>query len=348
MADVKLDARRARAAPRGGVVDRAVGWLEGSPGTGVAGVIGAAVVLGLAGHLASWLSGETPVGEPRPELLFPLPFLAYFLTLIVVLDSVARSAFEEFRPALDEPPETIERLRADLTSIPDLAAAIAIIASVILNAASGQDATGATAEPPVTGTVLAALWFITISALGLLIAHTLGQLRQVRRLLARIAMVDLLDPGPINAFSRLTAATAGGILTIGVLFAVVDAIDPSSDTNWAGIVAELVFALIGVAFFVLPLRGVHRRLSAEKGRLLGEVNARLRLTHARIHRMVDADDLGRADDLQKTDAALLAERDLYLHLSTWPWSTGTFRALASAVMLPIFIGIILRVLSRVI
>jgi len=40
-------------------------------------------------------------------------------------------------------------------------------------------------------------------------------------------------------------------------------------------------------------------------------------------------------------------RSIY-HLSTWPWSTGTFRALVSAVMLPIFIGVVLRLLSRVV
>ena len=78
------------------------------------------------------------------------------------------------------------------------------------------------------------------------------------------------------------------------------------------------------------------------------MNTPLRLTLDRIHGMVDADDHGRADELQKTEAALLAERDLYLHLSTWPWTTGTFRALASAVMLPIIIGVVLRLLSRVI
>jgi hypothetical protein len=63
--------------------------------------------------------------------------------------------------------------------------------------------------------------------------------------------------------------------------------------------------------------------------------------------MVDADDLSRADDLQKTQTALLAERDLYLRLSTWPWSTGTFRGFLSAVMLPIFIGVVLRLVSNV-
>ena len=344
MVGSELEVRAAPAVPRRGIVDRAIGWLEGLPGPAVPWIIVAIVVLGLGGHLASWLSGETPIGEPRLELLFPLPFLAFFLTLIVVLDSVARSAFDEFRTSLDETGETIGRLRADLTSIPDIPAVIAIVVAILINNLGGSDGDGAPAEPPLTGVVLTASWTITISALGLLLLHTLRQLRQVRRLLARVARVDLLDPGPINAFSRLTAATAGGILTIGVLFAVVDAGDPSS----YGIGIELAFALIAVAFFVLPLRGTYGRLSAEKGRLLGEVNARLRLTLERIHRMVDANDLHRADQLQKTEAALLAERDLYLHLSTWPWSTGTFRAIASAVMLPIFIGVVLRLLSRVI
>jgi hypothetical protein len=107
-----------------------------------------------------------------------------------------------------------------------------------------------------------------------------------------------------------------------------------------------VIAAIAIAFFVLPLRGMHGRLAAEKGRLLGDANARLLLVVDRIHRMVDADDLTRADQLQKTEQALLAERDLYLHISTWPWSTGTFRGLLSAVMLPIFIGVVLRLATR--
>jgi hypothetical protein len=199
-------------------------------------------------------------------------------------------------------------------------------------------------EPPATGIVLAAVWFVTNAALALLVVHTLRQLRQVGRLQAMVERVNLFDPGPINAFSRLTAATAGGILAIGVAFAVVDSSDPSS----VGIAVEAVIAMIAIAFFVLPLRGMHGRLAAEKSRLLANANSRLQLVIDRIHRMVDADDLARADELQKTEAALLAERDLYLHLSTWPWSVGVFRGLVTAVMLPIFIGIVLRLMTRVI
>jgi hypothetical protein len=343
MAETELQARAVRAAPRVGIVDRAVTGLEGLPGPAALWIVAAAAVLALVGHLASWVSGETPVGEPRLELLFPMPFLAFFLTLIVVLDSVARSAFDEFRASLDETEETIRRLRADLTSIPDVPAAIAIAVAIVINNAGNSGEGGGFTEPPLTGIILIIFWTITVSALGLLLLHTLRQLRQVRRLLARVARVDLLDPGPINAFSRLTAATAGGILSIGVLFAVVDAGDPSS----YGIGVEILFAVIATAFFVLPVRGIHDRLAAEKARLLGDANARLRVTLDRIHAMVDADDLGRADELHKTQSALIAERDLYLRLSTWPWSAGTFRGFASAVMLPIFIGVVLRLLSNV-
>jgi hypothetical protein len=65
VAEVELDARSAPAVRHGGIVDRAFSWLESLPGTAVPWIIGAAVLLGLAGHLVSWLSGETPIGEPR-------------------------------------------------------------------------------------------------------------------------------------------------------------------------------------------------------------------------------------------------------------------------------------------
>jgi hypothetical protein len=80
--------------------------------------------------------------------------------------------------------------------------------------------------------------------------------------------------------------------------------------------------------------------------LISGANARLKTVQARLHQAVDTDDLSRADGLQKSQAALLAERDLYLHLSTWPWSQGTFRGLASAVVLPVLLGVALRVIGR--
>jgi len=345
MTEGELTARTIGPAVHRGVVDRAVSGLERLPGTAVPWIVAGVIVLALAAHAASWIAGEAPFGEPVPELLLPTPFLTYFLVLIVVLDGVAHSSFDDFRVSLDEPADLIERLRADLTSIPDIPAVVAIVLWAVIVNGGGGESDGGFVGQPITGIGLSVLWFLTNIALALLVVHTLRQLRQVGRLQAMVARVNLLDPGPINAFSRLTAATAGGILAIGVAFAAAgDSDDPSS----FGIAIEVVIAMIAIAFFVLPVRGMHGRLAAEKGRLLENANSRLQLVVDRIHRMVDGDDLSRADELQKTQAALLAERDLYLHLSTWPWSTGLFRGLVSALMLPIFIGIVLRLLTRVI
>jgi hypothetical protein len=96
-----------------GIVDRAIAGLERLPGTAVPWIVVGVAVLDLAAHAASWIAGEAPLGELRPELLLPMPFLTFFLLLIVVLDGVAQSSFDDFRVSLDEPADVIERLRAD-------------------------------------------------------------------------------------------------------------------------------------------------------------------------------------------------------------------------------------------
>src|ERR687887_105016 len=95
-------AAEATGPPRhGGIVDRIFRWVEALPGTAIPWIVGAVVALELLAHLTTWAAGETAVGEPRPELIFPGPFLAFFLLVIVVLDGVARSSFDDFRPSLD-------------------------------------------------------------------------------------------------------------------------------------------------------------------------------------------------------------------------------------------------------
>jgi hypothetical protein len=50
--------------------------------------------------------------------------------------------------------------------------------------------------------------------------------------------------------------------------------------------------------------------------------------------------------LHDTLASLIAERELIAKLSPWAWSVGTIRGFASALVLPIVIWTITRVLER--
>ena len=330
------------------VIDRAVRWVERLPGTGLPWIIGGSLLLGVLAHVPSWRNGELRVGTLILDAFFPVLFMAFFLGLIDVLDRIARGAFADFRVALGVPPQDADRLAVELTSIPDRQAlATTVITTLVIGAGYAVDPGSSLGEAPLPSSLQVtstALWLPANIAVALVLLHTLRQLRLVERLHAMAAHVDLLQPGPTHAFSRLTAATAVGILIVGILFAAPEA----SGTSTFGLLAGLAFTALAIASFGLPLAGMHGRLADEQARLMGEVNSRLRIVLAGIHQTVDSDDLGRADQLQKTQSALLAERDLYSRLSTWPWSTGTFRGLASAILLPIVIGLTLRLLTRVV
>lgn len=119
---------------------------------------------------------------------------------------------------------------------------------------------------------------------------------------------------------------------------------PSQTTAY--LVPESGVTIIAVLAFVLPLRVMHSRLSAEKEALQADDQTRLKAVLGRLHEAVESDNLTRADQLEKTLNAVLAERELLNRLPTWPWTTGTFRGVASAVLLPIVIFILTRAIDR--
>ncbi|MEX2547246.1 MAG: hypothetical protein WD830_05590 [Chloroflexota bacterium] len=70
-------------------------------------------------HLVAWMTRATPIGRPEPEVILPAPMFAYFVWLLHTLNRVARSAFDDFHPALGDNAHERERYRFMLTSIPD-------------------------------------------------------------------------------------------------------------------------------------------------------------------------------------------------------------------------------------
>jgi hypothetical protein len=56
--------------------------------------------------------------------------------------------------------------------------------------------------------------------------------------------------------------------------------------------------------------------------------------------------LARMDVLTKALSGLIQEREMVKRLSTWPWDTGTLRAVAASVALPVILFLITRYLER--
>lgn len=333
-------------------LDRLIGWIARLPGP----VWAAYVVLGLASitlsNAQAWASGQLAVGVFDPALVFWGIFLVALLATVAYLDTVAGAAFDAFRPALDQPEDELRTMRYGLVVLPARPAWLLTIFTVVITPAYYlADPVGAEIVGlDTTGLVLRTISEAFSSAILLLIVYQLiRQMRMVDAIVATAPRVDLFQPGPLYAFSKLTSRTAIALaILIGTssLVALPDTLNSSALLLWAPwLIGIPAFAVVA---FVLPLMGMHGRLVAEKERLQGDVEQRLKVFLVGVNQDVDAGDLARADAQNKTMATLLQQRDLLARLPTWPWSPGTFRTIVTAIFLPLIIFLVQRLLAQVV
>jgi hypothetical protein len=94
------------------------------------------------------------------------------------------------------------------------------------------------------------------------------------------------------------------------------------------------------------LWSAHRRLAEAKELALAGLAAEKERTRSRLHQAVDAGKLERVDPLHKVLGALQSEAAEVAKVATWPWSPGTLRNLAGAVLLPVVLWLIQFGLGR--
>ena len=326
----------------------ALGRLPGSPVLWFA-LLG--VVAGLIYHVISWTIGRISPGQIDSSAGFWGFLLFAELWTAAHLERVASAAVDATRPALRLEAAAFDRLRYELAIAPARPAAIAlVVAGVVTTLQYVIDPEGSSIaglSVPLVATAFLAQLFI-VGIFFVLLLQLVRQGRLIRTTLDRSAIVDPFLPGPLSGFSRLTSQV--GIIIVGLVTAATF-VTPIPDVGIAFVVSALPYVVIPPAIalltFVVPLYGLHTRLETEKDRLQGEAEHRLKAVLAELNRDVDARDLTRADGLNKQLGSLLQQRDVLAKLPTWPWSTNTFRAVITAILLPITLFIIQGVLSRV-
>lgn len=332
-------------------LDRFGAGLERLPWGADAWYVGLAVVTAVGAGAIATIPGLAPTGQTVWTQVYYALFLVAMLWLIHSLDGAASGALESFRRALTIDERGADELRYRLTVIP---ARGALVLTAVGYGATILQYVAAPEASRIGGLSASGLAIRTLTeglgaTLFLILAyHTLRQLRAVDRIHRLATRVDLFQPAPIYAFSRLTSRTAIGltVLTSSTFVGDPDTLTKSSVFVLIPWVAGTV-AIAAVAF-VVPLRGMHARVVAEKQRLRDAVGQRLTATIGELHAAVDAGDLPRADGLNKMLASLIAERDLIDHLPTWPWRPGTAGALVSALLLPLGLWLITRLLGTIV
>ena len=337
-------------------VDRLVAWLDRLPGPAWLTYLALGAIGIVVGNAISWLEGD-PLTLTVYWSVFGL-FPVAELRLIRHLDRVAADALQTFRPLLNPAEAPFAELERRFTTLPAGPAAIFTIAWVGFGL--GADLQDPAAHRLVGIEPLPAILILGIEVAinGLLGAYLLKATRHfldVARIHREAPRIDLFEPAPLYAFSRLTSQTAVGILFLAAVL--VPSLAPtyfSSDadvaaTTRAGFVSMIVGMIVAAtAMFVLPLYGMHRRIVIEKERLQTASGARLTAVLAELDHDVTSGDLTRADGLNKLLASVLAERDVLVRLPTWPWQAATLRAFVSALILPVLVYVLARAAERVV
>jgi hypothetical protein len=342
-------------------LDAIVGAIERLPGsTWFAYVVLTGLAFAFVAVEAS-LSSRGLFGQDPAYFAYAFGFV-YMLAAYHFLSRGALSAWDSFRPATACNDAQAARWRTELSTTPARTAAVlygsAVIAYLVLLAWSPQgfDLVGHQPAFVAMRVLSEAFWLAPLSWMVVYLIYR--QTRIVSQLHRSVVRVDLLQPGPLHAMSRLTARNSIALLVIQLFLIFVPLPNVSESARLALALVVLPFIAVSVAAFVLPLRGMRSLLEQERDRRTATVASRLDATLSMIHEVIDEETSGtrdaessrlaqvRIDALNKALTSLLAERDFVGRLSTWPWNTSTLRAVASAFALPIVLFLLTQALER--
>ena len=178
---------------------------------------------------------------------------------------------------------------------------------------------------------------------GVFAYHTIHQLRLVSRIYAMSSHINLFRPDPLYTFSGLSARTAVGVVLIP--YATI-ATTPGVLENPGTVLTGIPLNLLAILVFLSPLLGMQRLLAEEKRKLRDENALQIESTISETNRQVGQGDLTNMSLLKDTMQNLVTQQEVISKLRTWPWQPATLRGLATALLLPIFLWIVQRILER--
>jgi hypothetical protein len=91
---------------------------------------------------------------------------------------------------------------------------------------------------------------------------------------------------------------------------------------------------------------MHNMLAAEKALQQAELARRIDTAIGEIKRRMDAGEVAEMEHMKNSMESLTMAQGVLDRVPTWPWQADTIRAIATALLLPIVLWLIQRVLER--
>ncbi len=324
-------------------IDRFTNWVEKLPVRGWVFYLGLGLALILLQMLFLWLDGGLAVaGVLLPVIIFNALVIPFGPALMHLLDNQAVTALNSMRPTLEMTEPEFDKFQYMLSNMPSSPALIAALATLVFLILTERlwivpIRFAALEQLPVFAIVFHIIDKSPALVVGAFIYHTIRQLRLVNTINANYLRVSLFDLGPLQAFSKLTASTAVG-LVVGIYGWML--INPELLGDPMSLGFAVLFTILAIAVFVWPLWGVHRLMEIEKARALREIDRRFEAVFSEFNQFVHDDDYAATERLNGTIASLEIQHRRITAIPTWPWRPETARFAVTAIALPLILTIL--------
>jgi hypothetical protein len=334
-------------------VDRFADLVENLPVRAWVFYVGFGLGLILIQVLFLWLDGGLPVAEVLlPVIIFNAFLMPFLLALMHLLDDQAVTALDSMRPVLEMTEQEFDEFKYKLSTMPfraPLVVGLSLLVFLILTELLWIAPVRFTAleQLPIFAVVFHIVDKSPAFVFGAFMYHTIRQLRMVNTINSNYTRISLFNLGPLQAFSKLTASTAMG-LVVGMFGWPLINPDLLADPVSLGIAVG--FTILAISVFVLPLWGVHRLIEMEKARALREIDHCFEAVLAKFNQLVHDDDYAATEKLNGTIASLGVQYKRISAIPTWPWNPETARIALTAIALPLILMIlqhfVLQALAR--
>jgi hypothetical protein len=267
--------------------------------------------------------------------------LAYCLGLTLHVQRSVRQSLAAFAPVLDLDQEGYARLRAELVSIPTrpalLCGLLVVLTALVGNYLLGSNTIRAALSVAPIMISSAAVVSLTYGVVGILMYNLIRKLWLIGRIYPLAGRLDLNNHRSLYAFSGLTARIWAGWIVLSYP-SVLLMPDVWRNPAWMTVTGLTLFVISAGSCYALL--HIHRRIGAEKQRMLFDVQTRLQDTFTRLHEHMDRGSLQDLGPLKVLMDSLVLERGVLEKVSTWPWQSETLAGFSSVVLLPLAIWLV--------
>lgn len=328
-------------------IDRFTRWLDSLRLPYILVVVLFYLMFVLASHILEWVYKDRAWWSFSYELFVYSLFTAEVLYFLRFIARDASNALDEFRPLLNLDEGEIERIRYRLTVLPARRVLYVTLLGIVFGIYMGFS-TQVFLSGPVELS-MALIWdvsgFLIADVLALLFVYRIiVQMRTVNGLYSSAVDLDLFDLSPVYALSAHTARIS--FILVFMIYSNL-LLTPGSIRIPSNLITTIVISVIAFIAFLLPLRGVNRRLVAKKKEILSEINRRIKTAFSRLEHDFDNSNLREMDALGRALSNLQDQKTFIEAIPTWPWRPAALRGFLSAMVLPIVIWLVQQILDRV-